>query len=124
MIGRKAEAILNLAVRYAVDRDHEYFTLEHVLWALLGEDAVLETLRACGADTSELKQDLERFLDAEVPKMPHVSAEAAEEGEATGDGASHPVATLSIQRLIQRALFQVQSAGKDEIQPIDLLVAL
>lgn len=124
MIGRKAEAVLNLAVRYAVDRDHEYFTLEHVLWALLGEEAVLETLHACGSDTGELKQDLERFLDAEVPKMPHVSPEAVEEGEATGDGASHPVATLSIQRLIQRALFQVQSAGKDEIQPIDLLVAL
>ena len=33
MIGRKAEAVLNLAVRYAVDREHEYFTLEHVLWA-------------------------------------------------------------------------------------------
>src|SRR6185437_4067248 len=133
MIGRKAEAVLNLAVRYAVDRDHEYFTLEHVLWALLGEDAVLETLRACGSDIGELKQDLEKFLDSEVPKMPHPSpgpgesedsfVNSEEEGEA-GDGASHPVATLSIQRLIQRALFQVQYAGKDEIQPIDHLVAL
>ena len=42
MIGRKAEAVLNLAVRYAVDRDHEYFTLEHVLWALLGEERCLK----------------------------------------------------------------------------------
>src|SRR6185437_12798483 len=119
MIGRKAEAVLNLAVRYAVDRDHEYFTLEHVLWALLGEDLVVETLRACGGDLDELKQDLEKFLDSEIPKAqpePPVSG--------SGEGTSHPVATLSIQRLIQRALFQVQSAGKDEIQPIDLLVAL
>ena len=122
MIGRKAEAVLNLAVRYAVDRDHEYFTLEHVLWALLGENAVLETLKACGGDLDELKQDLERFLDSEVPKMPHVQENPDEKPEA--DGTSHPVATLSIQRLIQRALFQVQSAGKDEIQPIDLFVAL
>src|SRR6185437_15930049 len=119
MIGRKAEAVLNLAVRYAVDRDHEYFTLEHVLWALLVEEAVLETLRACGSDIGELKQDLEKFLDSEIPKAQPDSSSGG-----TGEGTSHPVATLSIQRLIQRALFQVQSAGKDEIQPIDLLVAL
>jgi ATP-dependent Clp protease ATP-binding subunit ClpA len=126
MIGRKAEAVLNLAVRYAVDRDHEYFTLEHVLWALLGEQVVLDTLRACSADIPELKKDLEKFLDSEVPKMPSTakSVEADPAITNAGDGTSHPVATLSIQRLIQRALFQVQSAGKDEIQPVDLLVAL
>jgi len=50
-----------------------------------------------------------------VPKAPRDGDEAKPE---------HPVATLSIQRLIQRALFHVQSAGKDEIQPLDLFVAL
>ncbi len=41
MIGRKAEAVLNRAVRYAVENEHEYFTLEHVLWALLSEVQVI-----------------------------------------------------------------------------------
>jgi ATP-dependent Clp protease ATP-binding subunit ClpA len=128
MIGRKAEAILNLAVRYAVDREHEYFTLEHVLWALLGEDQVKDTLRACEANIEDLRRDLESYLDTEVPKMPEQS-EASDPQESAadeqdGETNAHPVATLSIQRLIQRALFQVQSSGKDEIQPIDLFVAL
>src|SRR6185437_227990 len=114
MIGRKAEAVLNLAVRYAVDRDHEYFTLEHVLWALLGEDVVAETLRACGADIDELKQDLEKFLDSEIPKAQPEPPAPGSSDSSEQEGTSHPVATLSIQRLIQRALFQVQSAGKDE----------
>jgi ATP-dependent Clp protease ATP-binding subunit ClpA len=125
MIGRKAEAVLNLAVRYAVDREHEYFTLEHVLWALLGEQQVKETLTSCGANLEELKSDLEAYLDAEVPRMTgDPGKDPADIEGASGDGTSHPVATLSIQRLIQRALFQVQSSGKDEIQPVDLFVAL
>jgi ATP-dependent Clp protease ATP-binding subunit ClpA len=124
MIGRKAEAVLNLAVRYAVDREHEYFTLEHVLWALLGEELVIDTLKACDANLEEIKRDLEAYLDVEVPKMHFESSASSELETDESAGNAHPVATLSIQRLIQRALFQVQSSGKDEIQPIDLFVAL
>ncbi len=128
MIGRKAEAVLNRAVRYAVEFGHEYFTLEHVLWSLLADPGVANTVRACGADPANLRRALETYLANEVPKTgvkpaqdstpdPAAPTDDAEPGD-------HPVATLSIQRLIQRALFQVQSAGKDEIQPTDLLVAM
>src|SRR4051812_24344187 len=111
MIGRKAEDVLNRAVRYAFDRRHEYFTLEHVFLSLLEDSTVGEIVRACGGDTTKMKQTLERYLDQEVPAITKSSAD--EEGE--DDGAvEHPVATLGIQRLIQRALFHVQSAGKDE----------
>jgi ATP-dependent Clp protease ATP-binding subunit ClpA len=128
MIGRKTEAVLNRAVSYAIDHQHEYFTLEHVLWALLTEPKVIETIGACGGDVARLKEDLEAYLSREVPKAPEKTGDATDsaskddiEEEA---GSEHPIATLSIQRLIQRALFHVQSAGKDEIQPIDLFVAL
>jgi ATP-dependent Clp protease ATP-binding subunit ClpA len=128
VIGRKAEAVLNRAVRYAVEFGHEYFTLEHVLWSLLADPGVANTVRACGADPANLRRALETYLANEVPKTgvkpaqdstpdPAAPTDDAEPGD-------HPVATLSIQRLIQRALFQVQSAGKDEIQPTDLLVAM
>lgn len=135
MIGRKAEAVLNRAVRYAVEHEHEYFTLEHVLWSLLGETSVEQTLRACGGDTDRLRLDLEAYMGSEIPKAQREAGratgmDAAPGGTSTGgapgpeSSPEHPVATLSIQRLIQRALFQVQSAGKDEIQPLDLLVAM
>lgn len=127
MIGRKAEAVLNRAVRYAVEQEHEYFTLEHVLWSLLADSKINETIKACGGSPLLIRQELEVYLQAEVPK-----AARSDEGNSPHQGTSseeeqpleHPVATLSIQRLIQRALFHVQSAGKDEIQPEDLLVAL
>ncbi len=125
MIGRKAEAILNRAVRYAVEQEHEYFTLEHVFWSLLRDSSVSDTVVACGGDPTEIQKQLEAYLQSEIPKAARSLHPSPAEGEGHEDHPlEHPVATLSIQRLIQRALFHVQSAGKDEIQPEDLLVAL
>lgn len=176
MIGRKAETVLNRAVRYAMEQEHEYFTLEHVLWSLMADSQISETVKACGGNIQEIRQQLEVYLQAEIPKASKADSELSESESEIGkypveppksrrtgkrgqtgksgkandsrdesdepnqpgepDDSSndedkyddyqveHPVATLSIQRLIQRALFHVQSAGKDEIQPEDLLVAL
>ncbi|MGK5087466.1 AAA family ATPase [Bdellovibrionota bacterium FG-2] len=110
MVGKKAETILNEAVQYAFEQRHEYFTLEHVLLCLLSDSYVVQAIQACGGDLQRLREETELFLKKEVPSAPPEF--------------EHPVATLSVQRLVQRALFQVQSAGKEEIQPIDLLVAL
>lgn len=127
MIGKKAEEVLNRAVRQAFEKRHEYFTLEHVLLSLLDDPEILETIQACGGSYTKLKEELEKYLDNEVPKASREKSEsdAGEDADPEEDAVlEHPVATLSIQRLIQRALFHVQSAGKDEIQPIDLFVAL
>lgn len=144
MIGRKAEIVLNRAVRYAFEQEHEYFTLEHVLWSLLGDSKIVETIQACGGSPGGIRLELEKYLQNEIPKAtladelapekldPKAPSEPkAEEkkhdlhsDDSENNDHEHPVATLSIQRLIQRALFHVQSAGKDEIQPEDLLVAL
>ncbi|MBC7384959.1 MAG: ATP-dependent Clp protease ATP-binding subunit ClpA [Cryobacterium sp.] len=115
MIGKRAEIVMNRAIGNAVASAHEYFTLEHVLWSLLEESDIAETVRACGGDPIGLRSDLETYLKREIPHMKE--AGAAEQGE-------QPVATLAVQRMIQRALFQVQSSGKDEIRPSDLFVAL
>lgn len=114
MIGKRAENVINRAVQFAMEQSHEYFTLEHVLWSLLEEQEISETVRGCGGDPVGLKAELEKYLSNEIPQMK--DADAAGMGE-------QPVATLAVQRLIQRALFQVQSSGKDEITPSDLLVA-
>ncbi len=128
MIGRRTEAVLNRAVKYAVECQHEYFTLEHVLWSLLAEEDVIETIKTCGGNAETLRLGVAESLEKEVPKAAPI--EPLEKVDKT-DGADkpagpieHPVATLGIQRLIQRALFHVQAAGKTEVQPIDLFVAL
>jgi ATP-dependent Clp protease ATP-binding subunit ClpA len=115
MIGKRAETVMNRAISHAVAQAHEYFTLEHVLWSLLEEGDIAETIRACGGDPIGLRADLDTYLKKEIPHMKDASA--TDQGE-------QPVATLAVQRMIQRALFQVQSSGKDEIRPSDLFVAL
>lgn len=115
MIGKSAENAINRAVRFAMESEHEYFTLEHILWSLIQEADVSEVLETCGARIEILREDLIKHLEIDVPKLMKRSD--------SGDG-EQPVATLAVQRLIQRALFQVQSSGKDEIRPLDLLVAL
>src|ERR1700761_8361547 len=103
MIGRKAETVLNRAVRYAVEQEHEYFTLEHVLWSLLADSQISETITACGGNSAEIQQELEIYLQSEIPKAarPDQSPSGSEQFEE--HPIEHPVATLSIQRLIQRA---------------------
>jgi len=123
MIGKKAEEALNRAVRYAYERRQEYFTLEHVLLSLLEDPVVIEVVEALSADQVEMKKDLSDYLDKEIPEMVK-KPEQATEDEDEEQLSEHPVATLSIQRMIQRALIHVQSSGKNEIQPEDLFVAI
>jgi ATP-dependent Clp protease ATP-binding subunit ClpA len=111
MISRELEATLGLAVREAGRRQHEYLTLEHVLFALLHDTDVSEVVRHCGGDVDELKRDLDRFLEEKMEKLP-----AAARNE--------PQQTLGFRRVLQRAALHVQSSGKDQITGRDLLVAM
>ncbi|MEW6056940.1 MAG: ATP-dependent Clp protease ATP-binding subunit ClpA [Bdellovibrionota bacterium] len=124
MIGRKTEKVLNRAIGYAFERDHEYFTLEHVLLSLLEENRIQEILEACGASSDALSQELQAYLEKEVPKRSSPSEGSENQTGSDHDVIENPMPTLGVQRLIQRAIFHVQSAGKDEIEPQDLLVAL
>jgi len=114
MIGRKAEEVLNQALGFAVENKHEFLTVEHVFYSLLSVNEVRQVLESCKGNVDQLKTDLKNYLEKEVPfTQPNDSGDM-----------ENPVATLGVQRLIQRALFQVQSSGKSEIHPVDLLVAL
>jgi len=62
MISRELEVTLGLALREAVRRQHEYLTLEHVLYALLHDDDVAEVLRHCGGNVDQLKPEVYAFL--------------------------------------------------------------
>ena len=105
MIGKKAELVLNRALASAVEKKHEFLTLEHVMISLLDENEVKQTLLHCKGNIEKLREDLGAYLIKEVPLAPE-----NEKGEN-----ENPIATLGVQRLVQRALFQVQSSGKNEI---------
>ena len=111
MLSNELEYCLNDAFHQAREARHEYLTVEHLLLAILDTPKVREVLRACGADLSKLKQELKEHIDQSTPRL--------EEGE---EREVQP--TLGFQRVLQRAVFHVQSSGKKEVGVANVLVAI
>ncbi|HYM43603.1 MAG TPA: ATP-dependent Clp protease ATP-binding subunit ClpA [Steroidobacteraceae bacterium] len=111
MLSSELEYCLNDAFRQAREAHHEYLTVEHLLLAILDSPKVREVLRACGADLAELRQELKDHIDQSTPRL-----EDGEEREVQP--------TLGFQRVLQRAVFHVQSAGKKEVGVTNVLVAV
>ena len=77
MLNRELEVTLNLAFKEARSKRHEFMTVEHLLLALLDNEAAATVLRACGANLDKLKHDLQEFIDDNVCTSPS-DAEALE----------------------------------------------
>jgi ATP-dependent Clp protease ATP-binding subunit ClpA len=112
MLSKDLEQTLNEAFRGARVKRHEFMTVEHLLLALLDNNDAIRVLKACGADIGSLRGDLIEFVDATTPLIP----EEEEERD------TQP--TLGFQRVLQRAVFHVQSSGKSEVSGANVLVAI
>ena len=111
MLSKELEFTLNRAFKEAREKHHEYMTVEHMLLSLLDNPAAVKVLRACGADPERLRREITAFIDETTPLIP-----VHEERD------TQP--TLGFQRVLQRAVFHVQSAGKKEVTGANVLVAL
>lgn len=111
MISPELEVSLNLAVSEAARRGHEYVTVEHVLYALLHNEAAARAIRACGGSVEVTRRDLEEYFKEQF------SSESLKPGQM-------PQPTLAFQRVIQRAAQHVRAAGKDKIRGDNLLVSI
>ena len=111
MLSSELEFCLNEAFQRARERRHEYMTVEHLLLALLDIPKVHEILKACDANITELRRQLVECIDEQTPML------AADE-----DAEVQP--TLGFQRVLQRAVFHVQSSGKKEVTGSNVLVAI
>ncbi len=111
MLSKELELTLNEAFHHARSHRHEFMTVEHLLLALLDNEAAVEVLRACGADMDELREALTQFIDDSTPLLPE-------------DGERDTQPTLGFQRVLQRAVFSVQSSGNKEVTGANVLVAI
>ena len=111
MLSSELEFCLNEAFQNAQERRHEFMTVEHLLLALLDIPRVHEILKACDADVTELRRQLTEFIDEATPLM-------------AGDDEGDVQPTLGFQRVLQRAVFHVQSSGKKEVTGSNVLVAI
>ena len=112
MLSKDLEITLNAAFRNARDKRHEFMTVEHLLLALLDNDSAVGVLKACGADLQRLQDELTEFVDSTTPLIPGSDSERE----------TQP--TLGFQRVLQRAVFHVQSSGKKEVTGANVLVAI
>ncbi|MEI8706859.1 ATP-dependent Clp protease ATP-binding subunit ClpA [Pseudoalteromonas sp. B62] len=112
MLNKDLELTLNAAFREARTRRHEFMTVEHLLLALLDNPSAGEALNACGVNLSGLKTELLEFIDETTPVIPDLEEERE----------TQP--TLGFQRVLQRAVFHVQSSGKNEVTGVNVLVAI
>uniref|UniRef100_UPI001C1035BC AAA family ATPase n=1 Tax=Vibrio cholerae TaxID=666 RepID=UPI001C1035BC len=112
MLNKELESSLNGAFARARDKRHEFMTVEHLLLALLENDAAREALLACQADIDVLRRELDTFIDQTTPLIPK------------NDETRETQPTLSFQRVLQRAVFHVQSSGRSEVTGANVLVAI
>lgn len=111
MLNKELETSLNGAFAKAREKRHEFMTVEHLLLALLENVAAREALIACRADFDVIKKELDAFIEQTTPLIP-------------ADDTRETQPTLSFQRVLQRAVFHVQSSGRSEVSGANVLVAI
>jgi ATP-dependent Clp protease ATP-binding subunit ClpA len=111
MITKELEGTLNLALKEAKTRRHEYVSLEHLLFALLRDKDGKAAIVACGGDLEKLGKSLEEYFTGQMETLPQ-------------GWEQEPQQTLSFHRVLQRAVIHAQSAERKEINGGNMLIAM
>src|SRR5580704_6493696 len=110
-VSPEVEIAMHVAASDAARRRHEYFTVEHLLYALLLDDTTANIVRHAGGNPENLKKRLERYLSEEVEAVDGAPGET-------------PPASLGVQRAIRRAASHVRSSGRDSVTGANVLIAM
>ena len=111
MLSKDLEKIFALAVREVRARHHEFLTLEHVLYSFLLDNKGKTLLYNCGLDIKRLRNQLERYFIEHLEVYPQGQTKEV-------------IQTLSVQRVLQRAIVHVQSAEKEKVDLGDFLASV
>ena len=111
MLDKKLERTLNNLFAEAREQRYEFMTIEHLLFALLNNDSASAVLKACGANLNSLHSDLIKFIEENSTIIKDIDERDTQP-------------TIGFQRVLQRAVFNVQSSGKNEVSGANVLVAI
>jgi ATP-dependent Clp protease ATP-binding subunit ClpA len=100
------------AINLAIEKNHEYLTLEHFLYGMVADEKFAEMLKNYGSTVDSLKSDLENFIDNNLAEIANL---------ATGE---RPRKTNTVERMLNRAFTQVLFSGRQSIEPVDCLISL
>jgi ATP-dependent Clp protease ATP-binding subunit ClpA len=110
-VSAEVEIACSLAQSEASRRRHDLITVEHLLYALLHDDATARVVRGAGGNVDRLKKEIDRVLESDLKKVP-------------GHEPVTPAPSRGFQRVLQRAAIHVQSSGKEELKGFNVLVAI
>ena len=111
MLDKELERTLNNLFAEVREQRHEFMTIEHLLFALLNNNSATTVLKACGANLNGLHSDLIKFIRENSTIIHDIDERDTQP-------------TIGFQRVLQRAVFNVQSSGKEEVNGINVLVAI
>ena len=111
MFSKDLEHSIGQCYKRARDARHEFMTVEHLVLALLDNPSAEAVLKAVNADIPRLRHELEEAIEVSVNRL------AEDDGRDTQP-------TLGFQRVLQRAVYHVQSSGKKEVTGANVLVAV
>ena len=111
MFSKDLELTIGQCYKDAREQRHEFMTVEHLLLALLENPSAAAVLRACGADIGKIGKELKAIIAETVPVLPP-----------SDERDTQP--TLGFQRVLQRAVYHVQSSGRKEVTGANVLVAI
>ncbi len=111
MLSKTLEKALIMAIREAKNHNHEYVTVEHMLYGLLHDELTSYIINQCGGSTQILKDRLEKFFLREIPTL-------------SSTGSMEPAQTIAFNRVLQRAVAHVQSCGKSQVDSGDVLISI
>ncbi|RLA61133.1 MAG: ATP-dependent Clp protease ATP-binding subunit ClpA [Epsilonproteobacteria bacterium] len=136
MISQRLNIIFNNAIKKANELQHEFLTLEGILWALLEDEQVVNVMNECGGDIEGIKKELNDFLlnknnfsvisseDIENLSQSQFDDEKIKDLAEESGIRYQPEISMALQRVIQRAALHVRSSNKEKIRGINLLIAM
>ena len=114
MESKYIDNIIQNAVTFAKDKEHEYVTIEHIMFCLLENEEIVSLVKEMRVDLNNIVEDLNQYLDD--PDLNGLENEHGVKGD--------PKKTVSTERIIQRALAQVIFSGREEVKPLDMFLSI
>jgi len=111
MIEQGLQQEINMVMTEARNRRLEFVTVEHLLLALLNMDEVIAFLRGKRVNIDELRAELDQYIDSHTPII-------------SEDAEIDIVPTVGFQRVLQRSVYQAQSAQKNSVNAMNVFVSI
>ena len=112
MIGRELLAIFNKAINYAMSKQHEYLTLEHIFLYIIKDNIIQTLLVNLGIDIEQVNMKLKKYIDETTPVFPE------------NEKNINPIESVVVTNVVERTIAHADMAGKENVSVEDMFVAI